>query len=73
MDIKVYGNDIEKALKALKRQLQREDLFKDLKKRRFYEKPSVKKKQKQIEAKKKRIKALIERKKQWNRQKQVIK
>ncbi len=72
MDIKVYGNDIEKALKALKRQLQRESLFKDLKKKRFHEKPSVKKKQKQIEAKKKRIKSLIERRKQWNRQKHVI-
>ncbi len=58
MDIKVYGNDIEKALKALKRQLQREGLFQDLKKRRFYEKPSEKKKQKQREARKKRAKAL---------------
>ncbi len=58
MDIKVYGNDIEKALRALKRQLQREGLFRDLKKRRFYEKPSEKKKRKQIEARKKRIKAL---------------
>ncbi len=58
MDIKVFGNDIEKALRALKRQLQREGLFKDLKKRRFYEKPSEKKKRKQIEARNKRIKAL---------------
>ena len=58
MAIKVYGNDIEKALKALKRQLQREGLFQEIKKRRFYEKPSEKKKQKQREARKKRMKAL---------------
>ncbi|MCL4536715.1 MAG: 30S ribosomal protein S21 [Nitrospirae bacterium] len=58
MDIKVYGNDIEKALKALKRQLQKEGLFKEIKKRSFYEKPSEKEKRKQREARKKRIKAL---------------
>lgn len=56
MDIKVYGNDIEKALRALKRQLQREGLLKDIKKRRFHESPSEKKKRKQREAKKKRMK-----------------
>jgi small subunit ribosomal protein S21 len=58
LEIKVYGNDIEKALKILKRQLQKEALFKEVKKRSFYEKPSEKKKRKQIEARKKRIKAL---------------
>jgi small subunit ribosomal protein S21 len=35
LDIKVYGNDIEKALKALKRQLQKEGLFKEIKKKKF--------------------------------------
>ncbi|HLB05953.1 MAG TPA: 30S ribosomal protein S21 [Thermodesulfobacteriota bacterium] len=58
MDIKVFGNDIEKALKLLKRQLQKEGLFKELKVRSFYEKPSEKQKRKQIEARKKRMKAL---------------
>jgi len=58
LDIKVYGNDIEKALKALKRQLQKEGLFREIKKRSFYEKPSEKEKRKQREARKKRIKAL---------------
>ncbi len=58
MDIKVYENDIEKALKALKRQIQREGLLQEIKKRSFYEKPSQKKKRKQREARKKRIKAL---------------
>lgn len=58
MDIKVHGNDIEKALKILKRQLQKDGLFKELKNRSFYEKPSEKQKRKQREAKKKRLKAL---------------
>jgi small subunit ribosomal protein S21 len=58
LDIKVYENDVEKALKVLKRQVQKEGLFKEIKLRRFYEKPSIKKKRKQREAKKRRIKAL---------------
>jgi len=41
LDIKVYGNDVEKALKTLKRQLQKDGLFKEIKQRSFYEKPSV--------------------------------
>ncbi len=57
MDIRVRGNDIESALKALKRQLQKDGLFKDIKQRRFYEKPSVKKKTKSREALRKKLKA----------------
>jgi small subunit ribosomal protein S21 len=58
LDIKVYGNDVEKAIKMLKRKLQNDGLFRDLKTRSFYEKPSEKKKRKQREARKKRMKAL---------------
>ncbi|MBI5848763.1 MAG: 30S ribosomal protein S21 [Nitrospirae bacterium] len=58
MDIKVTGNDIEKALKVLKRQLQKEGLFREIKQRSFYEKPSEKDKRKRREAQKKRLKAL---------------
>ena len=57
MDIKVYSNDVEKALKSLKRQLQKDGLFKEIKQRSFYEKPSVKAKRKRREALKKRLKA----------------
>lgn len=56
MEVKVFGKDIEKAIKLLKREAEREGLFRELKKRRFYEKPSVKKKTKQREAQKKRAK-----------------
>lgn len=57
MDVKVYVNDLEKALKSLKRQLQKDGLFKEVKKRSYYEKPSVKEKRKRREALKKRLKA----------------
>jgi len=56
--VKVYENQVEKALKVFKRQLAKEGLLKELKRRQFYEKPSVKKKRKQREARKKRLKAL---------------
>ena len=54
----MHGNDIEKALRDLKRTVQRDGIFKEIKKRRFYEKPSVKKKRKQMEAERRRRKAL---------------
>ncbi len=57
MEIRVEGNDIEKALKVLKKKLQRDGLMGDLKKRRFYEKPSVKMKTKQRLAAKRRGKS----------------
>jgi small subunit ribosomal protein S21 len=49
---------VEKALRTLKKKLQLDGLFGELKKRRHYEKPSVKKKNKQMEAEKRRRKAL---------------
>jgi len=57
LEIKVKGNNIEKAIRDLKLRLQKEGIFKELKNRRFYEKPSVKEKRKRIEARKKRMKA----------------
>ena len=54
MEVKVQDGQVEKALKILKRQMAKEGLLKELKKRKFYEKPSVKKKRKQQEARKKR-------------------
>ena len=56
MEVRVT-TDIESAIKLLKRKLQKEGLMKELKKRRFYEKPSVKLKNKQREAQRKRAKS----------------
>ena len=57
LEVKVYGNDIEKAIRTLKRQIQKEGLLKEIKNRSFYEKPSVKEKRKRIEARRKKKKA----------------
>lgn len=46
-------NNLDKAMKILKRKLIKEGLFKELKTRRYFEKPSVKKKRKQKETVKK--------------------
>ena len=58
MEIKVERNDIEKAIRVLKRKIQRDGIFRELKNRRFYEKPSLKKKRKRREAQKRRQKAM---------------
>ena len=58
LDIRVQGDNIEKAIKDLKRKLQMEGLFKEIKKRSFYEKPSEKVRRKQREAQKRRLKSL---------------
>lgn len=56
--ITVYENNVEKALKAFKRKAQKEGLLKDIRAKRYYEKPSVKKKRKRKDAARKRAKAL---------------
>ena len=58
MRIEVFDNQVEPALKALKKQMLKEGLFQEMKRRAHYEKPSVKRKRKQAEARKKRRKAM---------------
>ena len=57
MEIKVQGNDVERALKMLKTKLQKDGLFREVKTRKYYEKPSVKRKRKQAEARKRKAKS----------------
>ncbi|MFQ5427824.1 MAG: 30S ribosomal protein S21 [Thermodesulfobacteriota bacterium] len=57
-EVKVYEGQLEKAIRILKRKLAQDGTFKEIKKRRFYEKPSVKKKRKRQEAAKRRAKAM---------------
>ncbi len=40
MQVLVRDNNVEQALKVLKRKLQREGLFREMRERRAYEKPS---------------------------------
>ena len=58
MKIVVFDNQVEPALKQLKKQMLKDGLFQEMKKRAFYEKPSVKRKRKSAVARKKRRKAL---------------
>lgn len=46
----VRDNNVEQALRALKKKMQREGLFREMKMRRHYEKPSVKKSREKSEA-----------------------
>ena len=43
MQVAVYDNNIDQALRVLKKKLQREGLFRELRNRRAYEKPSARK------------------------------
>jgi small subunit ribosomal protein S21 len=56
--IDVFDNQVEAALKQLKKQMQKDGLFQEMKRRAHYEKPSVKRKRKQAAARKKRRRAL---------------
>lgn len=65
MKIEVFDNQVEPALKALKKQMLKEGLFQEMKRRAHYEKPSVKRKRKQAQARKKRRRAL-QRSRAWD-------
>jgi small subunit ribosomal protein S21 len=41
LQVFVRDNNVDQALKVLKRKMQREGVFREMKRRRFYEKPSV--------------------------------
>jgi small subunit ribosomal protein S21 len=56
-NVEVSDGNIEKAIKALKRMLQREGILKEIKRRSFYEKPSERERRKQREARKRRLRA----------------
>jgi len=57
-EVKVINGQVDQALKVLKRQLAKEGVFKDMKRRAFYEKPSDRRKRKQRDAHRRRMKAL---------------
>jgi small subunit ribosomal protein S21 len=58
MKVIVRDNQIERAIKELKRKLVKDGFFSEIKERRFYDKPSVKKKKKQAKAAKRRRKKM---------------
>ena len=50
VSVTVRDNNVEQALKVLKKKMQREGLFREMKLRRDYEKPSAKKKRERSES-----------------------
>lgn len=50
VQVNVRENNIDQALRALKKKMQREGIFREMKSRRNFEKPSEKKKREKIEA-----------------------
>ncbi len=50
LQVFVRDNNVDQALRALKKKLQREGLFREMKRRRAYEKPSEKRAREQGEA-----------------------
>jgi len=57
--VEVIDNQIESALRTLKKEMLKEGLFQEMKRRARYEKPSVKRKRKQAAARKKRRRSLL--------------
>ena len=56
--VEVFDNQVDAALKLLKKQMLKEGAFQEMKRRAHYEKPSVKRKRKQAQARRKRRKAM---------------
>ena len=50
MQVTVRDNNVDQALKALKKKMQREGIFREMKLRNHYEKPSVKRAREKAEA-----------------------
>ena len=50
MHVTVRDNNVDQALKALKKKMQREGIFREMKMRRSFEKPSEKKAREKAEA-----------------------
>ena len=50
MQILVRDNNVDQALRVLKKKMQREGLFREMKRRRFYEKPSERSTREKAEA-----------------------
>ena len=63
LSVDVYNNNVDKALRILKKKVKDSNLFLDLKKKQYYEKPSKKRREK-INMAKLRNKYAVEKEKQ---------
>lgn len=67
IEVVVKDNDVDQAMKALKRKIARDGLLKQLKSKKAYEKPSEKRKRKLRESKRRIRKAMARRAKRATR------
>ena len=58
LEVVVENGNVDRAIRILKRRMADAGVLRELKKRRFYEKPSERKKRKQLEAIRRRRKAM---------------
>lgn len=52
IEVRVKNNDVSKALRKLKKLMQQEGIFQELRQREYFEKPSLARKRKKAQAKK---------------------
>lgn len=50
MEVSVRDNNVDQALRVLKKKMQREGIYREMKMRRHFEKPSIKKAREKAEA-----------------------
>jgi len=50
LTVKVKNNDVNKAMRKLKKLMQQEGIFQELRKREYYEKPTTKRKREKAQA-----------------------
>ena len=67
LEVYVVDNDIEKALRQLKKKLNDEGLFKTLRLKRSYEKPSEYRRRKERESRRRRNRMLARRRDRYHR------
>jgi len=65
IEVKVFDNDLEKAMRVLKKKIQNDGLFKRLKLKKSYEKPSEYRRRKQREAQRRKRIAEIKKKRRY--------
>ena len=61
MQVLVRDNNVDQALKALKKKMQREGSFREMKRRRFFEKPSERRVREKTQAMRRHRKAMRKR------------
>lgn len=57
LTVEVRNNNIEKAIRLLNRKVKQEGIIRELRQRQYYEKPSLKRRRKAIEAQRRAAKA----------------